>query len=256
MHQENRAADPRGFADAVILAAGSSQRMGSADKLFFDLGGLPLVGWTVSAFARAASVQRLIIVTRADRVAWLEGQDWVRQLGATVVAGGDRRQESVAAGVEAATSDVVLIHDGARPLVSPEVIDRVAHAALEQDMSVPVVPVPESMLAIDGGEVTGELDKTDLYKSQTPHGIRRDLLLSVYGQKDPRGPEDFIDEPSVVRAVTGTTIAPVPGSAVNLKVTTPGDEELTLALLESRALEAEQAEEAAAEADESPPARR
>lgn len=229
----------REFADAVILAAGSSTRMGSADKLYLELGGLPLVGWTVSAVARSASVRRVIIVTRAERVEWLAAQAWVQEIGATVIAGGGRRQESVAAGVEEATAEVVLIHDGARPLLTPAVVDRVAHAADEHDLSVPVVPVPESMLSITDGAVSGELDKTDLYKSQTPHGIRRRLLLDVYEQRDPRGAEDFIDEPSVVHAVAGTPITTVDGEAVNLKVTTPGDEELTIALLEARAREAE-----------------
>lgn len=226
---------PRQFADVVVLAAGRSVRMGGPDKLFLDFAGRPLLAWTVAALSRAESVRRLIIVTRPDRVTELMTESWVREAGASVVAGGDSRQVSVAAGVEASTSDVVLIHDGARPLVTPEVVDRVARAALTADVSVPVVPVPESMLWVADGRVTGELDKIDLYKSQTPHGLNRRLLLAAYAQQDPRGPEMIIDEPSLVLATTGTNMTTVAGDAVNLKVTVPGDEELGLALLEARA---------------------
>lgn len=225
----------RHFADFVVLAAGTSQRMGLTDKLFMDVGGLPLVGWTVAAVARSESVRRVIVVTRADMVAPLRGASWIREAGATVVAGGARRQDSVAAGVRAASADVVLIHDGARALLTPALVDRVARATATHGLVVPVVPVPESMLVIREGTVSGELDKTDLYKSQTPHGVRRELLLAAYEHRDPDGPEMFIDEASVVHSALGTPITTVAGEAVNLKVTTPGDDDLTVALLESRA---------------------
>lgn len=224
----------RHFADAVILAGGRSTRMRGMDKLFVDYGGWPLLAWTVDAVSRAHSVRHVIIVAREDRVSEFRGLSWVREIGATVVAGGDRRQDSVAAGVEAATADVVLIHDGARPLVTPQVVDRVASDAWQNDLTVPVVPVPESMLRIEEGQVVGELDKTDLHLSQTPHGIRRELLLQAYARQDPRGPEPLIDEPSLVRSVMGTTISAVEGDSVNLKVTMRGDEELASALLESQ----------------------
>lgn len=225
----------RHFADVVVLAAGTSQRMGHTDKLFLEVGGLPLVGWTVAAVARSESVRRVIVVTRADMVAPLREAPWIREAGAVVVAGGARRQESVAKGVAATSSEVVLIHDGARALLTPALVDRVARATAERGLVVPVVPVPESMLVIREGRVSGELDKTDLFKSQTPHGVRRELLLAAYAECDPHGPEMFIDEASVVAATTGTPMATVAGEAVNLKVTTPGDDELTVALLEARA---------------------
>ena len=221
------------FADAIVLAAGSSARMAGPDKLFLPFGGRPLVAWTLAAVAGARSVRRIILVTRDDTAALVASAPWVREAGATVVVGGERRQDSVAAGVEAADGEVVLIHDGARPLVTSALVDRVATAARLHGAAVPVVPVPESMRRILDGRVVGMLDKTGLYRSQTPHGARREVLLSAYARQDPRGPETFIDETTLVQS-TGVIVSTVPGDPVNLKVTLRGDEELAFALLDAR----------------------
>jgi 2-C-methyl-D-erythritol 4-phosphate cytidylyltransferase len=222
------------FADAVILAAGASTRMGGPDKLLIEVGGLPLLAWTVRAAAAAATVRRIIVVTRPDRMDALKDEPWLQDVRATVVAGGARRQESVAAGVEAADAEVVLIHDGARPLVTSDLLDRVARAAHEHGAAVPVVAVPESMRRMVDGRIVEILDRTDLYRSQTPHGAQRGLLLQVYASQDPRGPETFIDETTLVQSA-GVTVTTIPGEPANLKVTLPGDEQLAMALLEARA---------------------
>src|SRR5919112_2133630 len=99
------------FADAIILAAGSSTRMEGSDKLALPVAGLPLVAWTVRAVAAAKTVRRIVLVARADRLDVVAREPWVRAVEATVVAGGARRQDSVAEGVEAADGEVVLIHD-------------------------------------------------------------------------------------------------------------------------------------------------
>ena len=227
--------DEASFSDAIILAGGSSVRMGGPDKLRMEVGGLPLLAWTVSAAAQAATVGRIIVVARADRVTALAEEPWIRAVAATVVAGGARRQDSVAAGVEASDGEVMLIHDGARPLVLPGLFDLVAHAAREHGAAVPVVPVPESMRRMVDGRIVGILDKTDLYRSQTPHGATRQVILRAYECQDPRGPEAFIDETALVQS-TGQVVSTVPGDPSNLKLTLPGDEQLAIALLEARAL--------------------
>src|SRR5688572_11687160 len=99
------------YADAVVVAAGSSTRMAGLDKLDELVGGRPLLQWSVDAMAGASSVERVIVVARPDRVAELARLPWLAD--ATVVAGGERRSDSVRAGVAAATADVVLVHDGA-----------------------------------------------------------------------------------------------------------------------------------------------
>ena len=227
---------PQSFADAIVLAGGSSTRMAGSDKLLLMVDGLPLLAWTVRAVAAAPTVRRIVLVARADKAEALAREPWVRAVDATVVVGGARRQDSVAAGVEAADGEVVLIHDGARPLVTPALVDRVALAARTEGAAVPVVAVPESMRRILDGRIVDHIDKTDLYRSQTPHGARRELLMSAYERQDPRGALTFIDETTLVQAA-GFTVATVLGDPANLKVTLPGDEQLAMALLESRAQE-------------------
>lgn len=222
------------FADVVVLAAGTSTRMGGADKLLIPVGGQPLIAWTIGAAAKAHTVCRIIVVTRADRAeAWAD-EPWIRAADATVVVGGPRRQDSVAAGVEASDAEVVLIHDGARPLVTPALFDQVAWAARTNGAAVPVVAVPESMRRVVDGQIVQILDRTGLHRAQTPHGAQRTLLTKAYEAQDPRGPETFIDETTLVQS-TGIVVFTVVGEPANLKVTLPGDETLALALLEARA---------------------
>jgi len=222
------------FADAVVLAAGDSTRMGGPDKLQMEVGGLPLLAWTVRAVAAAATVRRIIVVARSDRAETLADEPWMRAVQATVVVGGLRRQDSVAAGVEASDAEIVLIHDGARPLVTPALLDRVAEAARTHGAAVPIVAVPESMRRIVDGRIAGILDRTSLYRSQTPHGAQRRLLLRAYARQDPRGQETFIDETTLVQSA-GIVVSTVLGEPANLKVTLSGDEQLAFALLEARA---------------------
>lgn len=222
------------FADAVILAAGHSTRMNGRDKLLMQVAGLPLLAWTVRAVALATTVRRVILVVREDRADAMAQEPWLHDLSPSIVVGGARRQESVAAGVEAADGEVVLIHDGARPLVTPELFDAVAHAARQYGAAVPVAAVPESMRRIVDGRIVDIVDRTDLYRSQTPHGARRELLMTAYERQDPRGPQTFIDETTLVQNA-GIVVSTVPGDPANLKVTLPGDEALAFGLLEARA---------------------
>lgn len=226
------AAPDQPFADAIVLAAGVSERMG-ADKLMLEVAGLPLVGWTLRAIGAARTVRRVILVVHESRVDEMAAYPWVRALSPTLVVGGERRQDSVANGVAEADGEVVLIHDGARPLVTPDLIDRVALAAREHGAAVPVAPVPESMRKVVDGEIVGILDRHGLFRSQTPHGARREVLEHVYEQVDPHGPETFIDETTLVQS-TGFRVSTVPGEQANLKVTLPGDEMLAFGLLEAR----------------------
>ena len=221
------------FADAIILAAGESTRMGGPDKLAMKVVGLPLLAWTVRAVAAAATVRRIIVVARPDQPE-LAQELWLRDFQPTVVPGGARRQDSVAAGVEAADAEVLLIHDGARPLVTPKLVDAVAQAANRFGAAVPIVAVPESMRRLVDGRIDGILDRTNLYRSQTPHGVQRRLLQQAYAAQDPRGPETFIDETALLQSA-GIRVSTVPGEPANLKVTLRGDEELAFALLEARA---------------------
>jgi 2-C-methyl-D-erythritol 4-phosphate cytidylyltransferase len=223
------------YADAIVLAAGASERMAGSDKLMLQVAGLPLLAWTVRAAAAARCVRRVIVVARPDRVAALSRATYLREVDATVVPGGRRRQDSVAAGVRAADGEVVLIHDGARPLVTPDLVDRVAAAAREHGAAAPIVAVPESMRRLVDGKVVAVIDRHGLFRSQTPHGAQRQVLLDVYARQDPHGDHTFVDETTLMQSA-GITVWTVPGEPANLKVTLPGDEQLAMALLQARIL--------------------
>ncbi|MEP7360973.1 MAG: 2-C-methyl-D-erythritol 2,4-cyclodiphosphate synthase [Chloroflexota bacterium] len=212
------------FADAVIVAAGGSTRMVGTDKMAELLLGRSLLQWSVEQMAAAQSVARVVVVARPDRVAELVAQPWLAD--AIVVAGGERRSDSVRAGVNAATGAVVLVHDGARPLASPALADAVAVAAARHGAAVPVLPVVDS-LKRDAGATLGEsVERDGLVRAQTPQGARRQLLLdAIAAAKD----EAFSDEAALLES-QGIAIATVPGEPHNIKVTLPEDLDMVRAL--------------------------
>ncbi|HVM30311.1 MAG TPA: 2-C-methyl-D-erythritol 2,4-cyclodiphosphate synthase [Candidatus Limnocylindrales bacterium] len=223
------------FADAVIVAAGVSRRMGGTDKLQLPLLGRPLLAWTVEALAAAATVARVIVVTAADRVERLASAAWLIDaadpLPLQVVAGGAQRMDSVRAGVEAARSEVVLVHDGARPLASPALADVVARRARRHGAAIPVIPVADSLRHVKGGLVAALVERDGLASAQTPQGARRDLLQAAFHH----APAElvFTDEAALLGAA-GTPVATVAGEASNIKVTVRGDLEVAAAILASR----------------------
>ena len=220
-------------ADAIVVAAGASRRMGGRDKLLAPVAGRLLLAWTLEAVAAARSVRRVILVAASERVAELAAQPWVTALGAMVVAGGSRRQESVAAGLAASDASLVLVHDGARPLVTPGLVDRVALATSEHGAAIPVLPVSETLKRVEGSRIDRTVPRDGLAAAQTPQGARRELLAAAFASHDPRGPETFTDEAALLEA-TGVTVVAVPGEASNLKVTEPEDLERAEAFLSRR----------------------
>ena len=179
-------------ADAIVVAAGSSARMGGTDKLAAPIGGRPLLAWTLDAIAATPVVGRLVVVTAPERVEDLRAAAWLPSTVASVVAGGDRRQASVAAGlaeldrldaglVPANSEDrVVLVHDGARPLVTPALVEAVAKAAADHGAAIPVVRIGETVKRIEDGRVAATIDRTPLATAQTPQGVRRSILRAAF----------------------------------------------------------------------------
>ncbi|MEA2677408.1 MAG: 2-C-methyl-D-erythritol 4-phosphate cytidylyltransferase [Chloroflexota bacterium] len=212
------------YADAVIVAAGGSTRMGGTDKMAELLLGRSLLQWSVETMAAAQSVARVIVVARPDRVADLAAQPWLSQ--ATVVAGGERRSDSVRAGVEAANADIVLVHDGARPLASSALADAVAAAAARHGAAVPVVAVVDSLKRDAGATLGQSLERDGLVRAQTPQAARRQLLLDAMAAA---GGDAFSDEAGLLES-RGIAVATVPGEASNIKVTLPEDLEMVRAL--------------------------
>ncbi len=216
------------FADAVIVAAGASTRMLGVDKLAVEMAGRPLLAWSVDAMAAASYVARLVVVVRPELQARVQALPWLAGR-AELVAGGQRRSDSVLAGVGRSTAEVVLVHDAARPLASPALADRVALAAREHGAAVPVLPVVDSIKKIAAGRIAS-VDRTGLVRTQTPQGARRGLLLAAF---DAAGDAAFTDEAALLES-HGVAVASVPGEVGNVKVTEPADLELVADIARGR----------------------
>ena len=181
-------------ADAIVVGAGRSSRMGGTDKLAVEIAGRPLLAWTLAALTGAPEVGRVVVVVSEDRRAEVAGATWLPPAVVEVVAGGPRRQESVHAGFAALDrhdpdeAGVILVHDAARPLVDPTLVSAVAAATARHGAAIPIVPVAETLKRIDGGFVGATVDRTGLGAAQTPQGARRALLREAYRRYPPDGP--------------------------------------------------------------------
>ena len=210
-----------GPVDAVVVAAGASQRMGGRDKLDSPLLGRPLLAWSIEALELPGLVDRIIVVAPSERLAWLDDEPRLRER-VKVVPGGVRRQESVAAGVRASNATTVLVHDGARPLATTVLTRRVADTAIAEGAAIPVVPLAETVKRLAGERVVGTVPREDLATAQTPQGFRRELLERAWAGRPPSGAETWTDEAALLEAA-GIPVRWVAGEVDNLKVTVAND---------------------------------
>ena len=204
----------------ILVAAGSGKRFG-APKASVELAGRTLLERAAAAFD---SIPHRVAVLRQQDLATAALEGW------TLVAGGARRRDSVAAGLAALdpSADIVLIHDAARPLVSPEVVARVVAAAALHPAVIPVVPLTDTVKRVDGERVLETVPRADLALAQTPQAFRRPLLTRALAAS----PEDATDEAGLVEAL-GEPVMTVAGSPRNLKITEPMDLLIAEALLNS-----------------------
>ena len=220
----------RGSVDAVVVAAGASRRMAGHDKLAAPIGGRPLLAWTLERLAAAPEIARIVVVTAPDRLDRVRGAEWLPATVVDVIAGGEQRQASVAAGVErlarepggAGPERLILVQDGARPMVSPALVASVARATAEFGAAIPILVMTETVKRVAEGRVVETLDRTTLGTAQTPQGIRRDLLERAYAAFPPSAGPIFTDEAALLEACT-IPVHAVPGDPMNLKVTVPED---------------------------------
>ena len=195
--------------------------MGGEDKLELTLGGRSILRCTVESMAAARQIDRIIVVTAEERVEDLRRTAWLRELEATIVPGGRRRQDSVAQGVRAASAEVVLVHDAARPLVSRALVERVVEGAVSHGAAIPALPVVDALKRVEDARIIASAERTGLYRAQTPQGARRELLLAA-AEAYAAGDEDIPDEADLL-ARSGVSVAIVPGDPDNIKVTLPED---------------------------------
>ena len=216
--------DRYGTVGAVIAAAGSSSRMGGRDKLAEPLDGIPVILRTLAAVEAVPEIREIVVVTREDRV-----EEYRRLLGQcsrlwAVVPGGSTRQESVRNGVRALSPDCTLaaIHDGARPLVTPEVFARCIEAARNCGAATAAVPVKDTIkLADEAGRVLDTPDRSRLWAVQTPQIFDRERYLRA-AEKAERQGLSCTDDCQLFEAM-GWEVQLVMGDYRNLKLTTPED---------------------------------
>lgn len=227
-----RKALPLKCCGAVIVAAGSASRMGGIDKVMAELGGVPMIVRTVRSFQQSDVISEIVIVTRPDlivRITSLCGKfDKVK----AVVAGGTSRQESVALGMSALSRKVklVAIQDGARPLITSEVIERTVRAAHTYGAAAPAVPVKDTIKTVRGGVVVETPDRAGLRAVQTPQVFDIDLLRGALKKAQQDGAA-VTDDCSAVERM-GMSVRLVEGDERNIKVTTPIDLKIAELLLE------------------------
>ena len=210
---------------AIIVAAGSSQRMGF-DKLLALLGDKPVLAHTIDAFEQTGSVDEIILVARAERVS--EFEELVRQTGFKkvrhILPGGEQRQDSVRAGLErlATASRFVAVHDGARPLVTPDQIERVFSCAREHGAAALAEPITDTVKRADADHaVVGGVSRENLYAMQTPQIFARELLERAYAAVVADN-LSITDEVSAVEHL-GEKVRLVPNEEWNVKITYPRD---------------------------------
>ena len=218
-------------ASAVSAAAGSGQRLGSGGpKAFLELGGRPMLDWSLEAFRAASAVDEIVVATPPGEEAA------VADRGVLAVAGGEHRSESVANALELCGGEIVVVHDAARPLVTPGLIDAVVtELSAEGDAAavIAATPVTDTIKqASETGQVERTLERRGLWAVQTPQAFRARALRDALS--DPGSLPDATDDAMLVERRGGRVLihsAP----AENLKVTTPLDLRVAELLLRERA---------------------
>ena len=217
---------------AVIVAAGSASRMGGIDKVMAPLKGEPMIVHTVRAFQSCDAISEIVIVTREDLILPIAKLTNAFDKVTAVVVGGKSRQESVSLGMNALSEKCQLaaIQDGARPLVTWQLIDRVVRAAHAHNAAIPVIPVKDTIKVCNSALVVSTPDRSTLRAVQTPQVFDFDLLRGALKQAEIDGAE-VTDDCSAVERL-GMTVRTVEGDERNLKVTTPLDLKLAEMLME------------------------
>jgi len=215
---------------AIVVAAGQSRRMNGVDKVLALLGDKPVLAWSIEALQRCDKVDRIVLVNSQSNKEPVEclvmDRKWTKV--ADVCTGGRRRQDSVAAGLKLlGKCGWVIIHDGARPMLTQDLIERGLKAAEETGAAAAAVPVTDTIKLVgDDQIVIGTPPRSNLWAVQTPQVFRSAIIKKAYQQAQ----EDVTDDATLVEQ-TGGKVKLYMGSYENLKITTPRDLALAELLL-------------------------
>jgi 2-C-methyl-D-erythritol 4-phosphate cytidylyltransferase len=215
----------------VIAAAGSGQRLGAGGpKALVEVAGRPLLDWSLDAFRAAEGVDEIVVAAPPG------SEEEIARPGVVAVAGGEHRSESVANALELCGGEIVVVHDAARPLVTPGLIDAVVSELAAEEAAAGVIaaaPVTDTIKQVgDAGQVERTLDRSGLWAVQTPQAFRAEALRSALS--DARALADATDDAMLVERAGGRILihsAP----PENIKVTTPFDLRVAELLLRERA---------------------
>ena len=216
---------------AIIVAAGAGKRFGER-KQFAYLRAKPVLEWTLERFEAHPEVDALVLVLPDEqdlkhyRLRYTKIVDIVR--------GGEKRQDSVWQGfrlLSAAAPEVVLVHDGARPLVSADLISRVVAAARAGGAAVPVLAIEDTIKEVRDGRIAGTVDRTFLARAQTPQGFRYDILKKAL--EAARHERFWGTDEAALAERAGIPVTAVAGDPRNIKITTPIDIPIAEALLDA-----------------------
>ncbi len=226
------------FVSAIIVAAGGSKRMGTTDsKQFIELLGRPVIEYTLRAFQRCGLIKEIIVVCReqdAQRIKDIAEKNSLSKLSA-VVSGGDSRARSVKNGIAAASpkAKYYAIHDGARPLITVEEIERVTEAAFETGAATLGTSVTDTIKIVDGYDVIENTPlRSQLRAVQTPQVFECELYTFAIDNAG-NNLDGFTDDCSLIEKMGGE-VKVVRGSNENIKLTTPIDIVIAEGILKSR----------------------
>jgi 2-C-methyl-D-erythritol 4-phosphate cytidylyltransferase len=226
---------------AIIVAAGRGSRMGGGRaKQFREINGIPIIIHTLARFERSATVSGSVVVLPEDEsgeFSALAARHGIRKR-ARPVAGGETRAESVWRGLQALADEdveIVAVHDGVRPFVTPEEIDRTVREAENVGAAILAAPSTDTIKEAEGGRVVRTLERAKLWRAQTPQCFRYELLRRAY-ELASSGGLDATDDSALVER-TGAPVSVVEGGAHNIKITTPQDFALAEVIAQSYAAE-------------------
>jgi 2-C-methyl-D-erythritol 4-phosphate cytidylyltransferase / 2-C-methyl-D-erythritol 2,4-cyclodiphosphate synthase len=218
----------------VVVAAGRGERLGTPEKVLVPLAGRAMLAWSLRALERAEKIGPVVVVAGShtlDAVGRLVRDEGFAKVQA-IIAGGERRQDSVGAGLAALPEgvEIVVIHDGVRPLAEPELFDRCAAAAAECGAAIAATPVSDTLKRVAEGAITGTVDRAGLWAAQTPQAFRLALLRRAIAAN----PGETVTDEAGLCEAAGVPVSVVPASPANLKVTHAEDIPVADALLRAR----------------------
>jgi 2-C-methyl-D-erythritol 4-phosphate cytidylyltransferase len=226
--------DGRGPAYGIVVAAGRSERMGGVDKVFVPVMGRPLITWTLAAFKRCDAIEGVVVVAAPESVEKMQTlvREWRFEHVTAVLPGGAMRQDSVRAGLDATDgAGVVAVHDAARLLVTPELIERGVTLARECGAAVCGIPARDTVKDVEGDPpvIRATPARSQLWLAQTPQVFERALLLRAHQVAG----NSATDDAALVEALPHA-VRVYEGGAWNIKVTEPDDLIVAEALLRER----------------------